>query len=473
MRHRLALVLIVLGFGGAVALQGASAVLAAGPHASLVEIDGAIKPVTARFLARAIDKAVDDRSRLLIVILDTPGGAFNSTRKMVESMLVSTIPIVVYVSPQGAQAASAGAFITAAAHVAAMAPVSNIGAALPPNNTTVDLPLGDSGDLPETWGLNKVDASALLRSIAERRGRNVEALEATVLNASAYSASEALDNGIIDLIAENLDDLMAQLHGRTVQLEEGYVNLETEGLEVVRIEETLLEGALRILSNPTVIYLLLILGGIGVFLEFILGAGLILPGITGLAFLVLAFVGMAQMPVNWAGFALIVVAMVLFYVEIAVVPGKTVFGVTGVISLVAGGFLLFGDFTLPGFEPPPIETPSFRVNPWIIVGVAASVFAFFAFFVRSFLAARRAGTTTPTTVVSLVGQSGVATTDIAPTGEVHVADEYWTAVSDTGEAISEGERVTVLGIEGLTLKVSKPAVSDSLEESSIPGEDRV
>jgi len=462
MRHKLALVLIVLGFGGAFALQGASTALASGPHASLAEIDGAIKPVTARFLTRAIDKAVDDRSRLLIMALDTPGGAFDSTREMVESMLASQVPIVVYVSPQGARAESAGTFITAAAHVAAMAPVSNIGAASP---------RVDGGKLSETSLLNKMEASALLRSIAGRRDRNAEALEATVLYAAAYSASEALENSIIDLVAEDLDDLMAQLHGRTVQLGEGYVNLETEGLEVVKIDKTLLEGALNILSNPTLIYLLLALGFIGVFLEFVLGAGLILPGITGLVLLVLAFVGMAQMPVNWAGFSLIVAAIVLFYFEIAVIPGKTIFGVLGIISLATGGFLLFGDFTLPGFEPPPIETPSFRVNPWIIVGIAVSIFAFFAFFVRSFLAARMAGTTAPTTVVSLVGQSGVATTDIAPSGEVHVADEYWTAISDTGEAISEGEQVTVLGLEGLTLKVSKTPVPDSFEEGSGSGED--
>ena len=164
MRHKIAVVLIVLGFGGGFVLQGASVATAAGSQASLVEIDGVIQPSTARFLARAIDKAQDDRSRLLIVTLDTPGGLFESTRKMVESMLDPSVPIVVYVSPQGARAASAGTFITAAAHIAAMAPVSNIGAATP---------VGAGGDLPATLESKaKQDASALIRSIAERRGRN-------------------------------------------------------------------------------------------------------------------------------------------------------------------------------------------------------------------------------------------------------------------------------------------------------------
>ena len=432
MRHKIAVVLIVLGFGGGFVLQGASVATAAGSQASLVEIDGVIQPSTARFLARAIDKAQDDRSRLLIVTLDTPGGLFESTRKMVESMLDPSVPIVVYVSPQGARAASAGTFITAAAHIAAMAPVSNIGAATP---------VGAGGDLPATLESKaKQDASALIRSIAERRGRNAEALEATVLKATSYSASEALENEIIDLIAENMDDLMAQLDGMTVQIGGGVVDLETEGLDVVKIEETFLEGVLSFLSNPTIILLLLALGAIGVFLEFVIGVGLILPGVTGIALLVLAFVGMGQIPVNWAGFALIVVAMVLFYFEVAVIPGTTVFGVLGVISFLAGGFLIFGDFTLPGFQPQPIETPNLGVNPWILVGVAASVFAFFTFFARDIMAARRDGSTAKTTGMSLVGQSGVATTDIAPKGEVRVAGEKWTAVADTEETISRGRR---------------------------------
>ena len=459
MRHKLAVLLVLLGFGGALASHGVSTVYAAGPHGVLVEIEGVIQPDTARFLARAIEKAAEDRARLVIVTLDTPGGLLDSTRDMVESMLASSIPIVVYVAPQGARAASAGTFITAAAHIAAMAPISNIGAATP---------VGAGGDLPDTLeSKGKQDAAALLRSIAEKRGRNAAALEATVMEATAYSASEALENGIIDVIAPDLDSLLTQLHGTIVQLDGGEVVLETEGLEVIRIERTVLEGILGFLSNSTVVFLLLILGAIGVYFEFFLGTGLILPGVMGIVCLVLAFVGLGQLPVNWAGFALIVAAIVLFYFEIAVIPGTTVFGVLGVISMAGGGFLLFGDFNVPGFDPPDIETPSFRVNPWVIGAVAASSFVFITFFARDMIAARSPGTTAPTTDTTLAGQSGVAITDIAPQGQVRVAGENWTAVSDSGERISVGEQVVVLEIDGLTLKVFRAPETDDLSEASI------
>ena len=198
MRHKVALLLVILGFGGAIASQGVSAATAAGPHAALADIDGIIQPATARFLARAIDKAAEDRARLLIVTLDTPGGLFDSTRDMVESILSSSIPVVVYVAPSGAHAASAGTFITAAAHVAAMAPVTNIGAASPVS--------GSEEDLPETLEAKaKQDVAALIRSIAKNRGRNAEALEATVLEAKSYSASEALE--IIEIETTVLEDI--------------------------------------------------------------------------------------------------------------------------------------------------------------------------------------------------------------------------------------------------------------------------
>ena len=461
MRHKVALLLVILGFGGAIASQGVSAATAAGPHAALADIDGIIQPATARFLARAIDKAAEDRARLLIVTLDTPGGLFDSTRDMVESILSSSIPVVVYVAPSGAHAASAGTFITAAAHVAAMAPVTNIGAASPVS--------GSEEDLPETLEAKaKQDVAALIRSIAKNRGRNAEALEATVLEAKSYSASEALENNLIDVIAQDLDDLMAKLDGRTVQLGGGDVVLDTGGLEIIEIETTVLEDILGFLANPTVALVLLWLGIIGVFLEFFLGAGLILPGVVGIVFLALAFVGMGQLPVNWAGFALIAAAMALFYFEIVVFPGLTVFGVLGAIFLAAGGLLLFGDFALPGFEPQPIETPSFRVNPWVVGAIAASTFAFFIFLVRDMVAAKRSGGAGSTAVTSPVGQLGTAMTALNPTGTIRVAGEQWTAVSDSGEEIGEGEEVMVVEADGLTLKVFRAPETDDLSEESVP-----
>ena len=214
--------------------------------------------------------------------------------------------------------------------------------------------------------------------------------------------------------------------------------------------------------------MLLWLGIIGVFLEFFLGAGLILPGVVGIVFLALAFVGMGQLPVNWAGFALIAAAMALFYFEIVVFSGLTVFGVLGAIFLAAGGLLLFGDFALPGFEPQPIETPSFRVNPWVVGAIAASTFAFFIFLVRDMVAAKRSGGAGSTAVTSPVGQLGTAMTALNPTGTIRVAGEQWTAVSDSGEEIGEGEEVMVVEADGLTLKVFRAPETDDLSEESVP-----
>ena len=413
MRHRLALLLAIFCFGGAIASQGVSAAMAAGPHAALVDIDGIIQPGTARFLARAIDKAAEDRARLLIVTLDTPGGLFESTRDMVESILSSSIPVVVYVAPSGAQAGSAGTFITAAAHVAAMAPVTNIGAATP---------VAAGRDFPYTLESKALqDAVAFMRDIAKARGRNAEALEETVLMSDkAYSATEALDNNIIDLIAKDMVDLLTQLDGRTVQLDEGSIVLRTVDLEVRRIQRTPLERFLGYIGNPNVAFILLSVGTFLVFFEAFMYAGLLVPGITGGILLALAFVGMGQLPVNWAGFALIAAAMVLFVVEIAVIPGITVFGVLGVIFLAVGGLLLFGDFALPGFEHQPIETPSFRVNPWVVGAIAASTFAFFIFLVRDMVAARRSGGAGSTAVASPVGQLGTAMTALNPGGTIRV-----------------------------------------------------
>ncbi len=460
MRSKLGLILMLAGFGGAVLSQGVSTAVATGPHAAVLEMDEAIFPATGRFLDRGIEKARDDGAVVLIVTLDTPGGLVDTTRDMVASILDSPIPVVVYVSPQGARAASAGTFITAAAHVAAMSPVSNIGAASP---------VSAVGDLPaDVEAEAKEEVSADIRKIAEARGRNVEALEATVNEAKSYSASEALDNNIIDLIAGDIVDLLAKLDGRTVcigsgctvndgQLEGGsLLVLETIGLETITIEKTLLENFLGFLANPTVTFLLLALGGIGVFIEWVLGAGLLLPGLTGIVALALAFVGLGQLPVNWVGLAIIGLSVVLIMLEIET-PATLGFGVVGVVAFAIGGFLLFGDFNLPGFSPQPIEAPEIRVNPWVLIVTTGGLAAVVLVLGRSILAARTPGTSGPSTVTSLVGETGVVHAALAPSGMVHVAGEEWSAVSESGETIDEGAEVVVKEAEGLTLKVSEPS----------------
>ena len=443
MRHLVALTLVVLGFGGFAASQGLQAASAsasvAGPHAAVLTIDGAIDPISAKFLSRGLDVATEGEAQFLIVALDTPGGLLSSTRKMVEDILAADIPVVVYVSPSGARAASAGTFIAAAAHVAAMAPTTNIGAASPVG--------GGGEDLPETLKSKATqDAAAFLRSIAETRGRNSEALEKTVLSATSYSASEALDDNIIDLIASDIDDLLAQLDGRLVDLTGGEVVLETEGLSLRGIERNLLERFLGFVANPDIAFLLLSIGSLGILVEF-LNPGLIVPGVGGAIALALALVAVGNLPVNWAGLGLIGIAMVLFFAELQA-PGIGVFGIGGAVCFILGAFLLFG-----GFSPPAIPTPSFRVSLWTIGVTSAVLVGSMLLMNRIVMQSRRARY--PSASEALIGSTGVTTTPLDPRGTIQVASERWSAVSDSGEPIPEGEEVIVLEVEGLTLKVFK------------------
>ena len=362
MRRAIAVGLVVLGLGGAIVSQGLSAVLAAEPHVALIDLDDAIHPSSARFVKRAIARATEDGARMLVIRLDTPGGLLDSTREIVEAILNSETPVVVYVAPEGAHAASAGTFLTAAAHVAAMAPVTNIGAASP---------VGLGEDLPETLERKaSQDAAAFLREIAGERGRNVEALESTVFEAASFSATEALDQNIVDLVADDLQDLLAQLDGTTVELRSGPVRLDLAGLDFKEIERTPLEVVLGFLADPNLAFALVSIGLIALLIEWVL-PGLWGPGILGVIFLALGFVALGNLPVNWVGAALMVFAMFLFYVETQA-PGIGIFGVSGVIAFIVGGFLLVGGITPPAIPQAP-DAPSFRVNYFLLAGIAAGM----------------------------------------------------------------------------------------------------
>ena len=446
---------------------------AQGGHAALVELDAAIMPVTADFLARAIDKSADDGAEFLIIRLNTPGGLLDATRQIVNSIQTSRVPIVVYVAPTGAHAASAGTFLTAWAHVAAMAPVTNIGAASP---------VGAGGEtLPETLQSKaQQDALALLDGIAETRGRDLDALRATVTDATAYSATAALELGIIDMIADDLDQLLVKLDGREICMrhdssEAGAsvcretITLSTVGIEVRTLNRTVLEHFLGFLASPDVFFLLFIIGGILLLIEFVV-PGLIVPGVAGAVLLALSFVAAGSLPVNIVGLALIVLAMVLFYVEIQV-PGVSVAGAGGAICFVLGALLLFGGFTLPGLpEPRDLPSPDIRVNPWLIAGVAASAFGLLWFVVRDMALARKAGLATAAEPPTLVGREGVATTDLSPNGTVHVADELWSAVSHSGDTIPKDAEVTVVETEGLTVRVKHVRESGEYRSSRYDAE---
>ncbi len=437
-RRLAALALVALGLGGFLLGQVASAD-ASGHRATLITIDGTIDELAAGHLARGLDDARENGARLAIVQLDTPGGLYSSTREIVEHLLTSPVPVAVYVSPPGAQAASAGTFITAAAHVAAMAPGTNIGAASPVG--------GGGEELPETLKSKaSQDAAAFMRSIADERGRNREVLEKTVLNALSLSPSEALEDNVIDVVAADLPELLEKMNGMEVMVAGTNVTLDTTGIAVSELQLTPLERFLGFLANPNVAFVLLTIGGIGILIELI-SPGLIVPGVVGVVALALAFTAIANLPVNWVGLGLILLAMALFYAE-ASAPGLGVFGIGAAISFIVGAFLLFG-----GFGAPPIPEPSFRVNLWIIGIIAAFMAVSLGLFLRENRRAKAAEGYP--SQVSLVGETGVVVTPLDPRGTVRARGESWSAVSDSGEHIQQGEEVIVSDVEGLTLKVFK------------------
>lgn len=449
MRHTVALALVLIGFGGHLALQVVGSVQASSSAAHLLVIDDAITPLEAKRFSKAVEEANAAGSRLLIVQLSTSGGLFDSTREIVESIFASPVPVVVYVAPSGARAASAGTFITAAAHVAAMAPATNIGAAAPVG--------ADGEDLPNTIKAKATqDASAFIRSIASQRDRNADALQDTVLKAESYSSDEALDLRVVDLTAENLADLLAQLHGRNVLHAGKEIQLDTDGMTVTELERTPVDNFLRFLANPNIAFLLLTIGGIGIVIE-LFSPGLIGPGAVGVIALVLAFLAFGNLPVNWVGVGLIALAMALFFAE-AHAPGIGVFGITGAIGFLVGAFLLFGNVSFSPQVPELPAAPSFTISIWVIGAISALLFASMLLTLR---AVRQARTITPyydysiSNPDNLIGVIGTATTELNPTGSVRVGGEQWSAVSDAGEPVSSGESVMIVEVDGLILKVTK------------------
>lgn len=457
MRRKLALLFVALGFGGFLAINNLTPAVGSNHTAAIMSIDGAIDSASADFLARGIVSAFEGGHSFLIIKLDTPGGLLGSTREIVESMLASPIPLVVYVSPSGAQAASAGTFITSASHIAAMAPATNIGAASPVSSGGEDLPETIKDKVTE-------DTAALIRGIAGRRSRNVKALEDTVLSAVSYTAAEALEIGIVDIVAQDLDDLLAQLDGRTVQLDDGQVTLRTEGISIVTISRTPLERFLGFLANPDIAFILLTIGGLGILIEF-LSPGLLGPGIIGLIALALAFVALGNMPVNWVGAGLILLAMGLFYLE-AQAPGVGVFGVGGAISFILGAFLLFGNLSFGPFVPQLPAAPRVELSLWVLGTVTAFLLALIFLMARATHQATKAVVYAgATTIGEVVGQLGHAISDLHPSGTVYVAGEQWSAESDDGEPIQNGKEVIVLAVEGLVLRVFQ-ADKESLGDES-------
>jgi len=407
-------------------------VRAATPAIEVLHVEGTIVPIVADYIDRGIEQAETKGSTAVIIQLSTPGGLMDTTQKIVERILNAKVPVVVYVSPAGGWAGSAGTFITLAAHIAAMAPGSRIGAATP-------VAMGD-GMTEEMKRKVTEDAAAWIRSIAEMRGRDPEHAELAVREGASYTVSEALEHNLIDLQADSLKSLISQLNGMTVTLVSGEeIVLNTEGYMLDKTEMNIVERFLHAISNPNIAYILLSLGTIGIIAE-IYSPGAFFPGIIGGISLLLAFYSLGVLNAYWGGILLILLAFGLFIAEVFTATFG-LFTAGGITALVLGSLILF-----PG------GGPMFQVDPWLIATVVICITAFFAFVISRVIRAHRRQASTGRE--ELVGKTATVKVALEPEGTVFLKGERWTAISESGQ-VKPGETVIITKVDGLTLYVTK------------------
>lgn len=404
---------------------------AASAGIDVLRVKGTINPALAGYIDRGISQAESDNAVVCVIQLDTPGGLYSTTIDIVQRINQSEVPIVVYIFPAGASAASAGAFITMASHVAAMAPNTRIGAAHP---------VGIGEEMDETM-IEKVvnDAVALIRGSAELRGRNADWAESAVRESASITDLEALQLGVIELRASDLGSLIDQLDGREVIILGETKTLHTKGIEPTYIDMTPIESFLFVISDPNIAYILLSLAMTGIFLE-LANPGAFLPGIVGGICLLLAFYSLGMLPVNYAGVLLIALAFLLFLAEI-LTPTYGILTVGGVLSFIIGSLILFSS-----------TAPYFSINPWVIAAVVISITASSIFVIIAVFRAHRRRATTGRE--GLIGKVAVARTSLEPEGLVFVDGERWNAAMEQGKA-EPGEEVIVTKVEGMKLWVTR------------------
>lgn len=401
------------------------------PVAYLLDVDGTINPALSDYIIKGIQKAEEHKAACVIIRMDTPGGVVTTTKTIIKEMLNAKLPIVVYVAPSGSSASSAGALITMGADVAAMAPGTNIGAAHP---------VGGGGQEIEPSMSEKVinDLTAYMRGVVTKRGRNAGWAEQAIRESVSITAKEALDLKVIDLIADSVPDLLEKLDGRKVEKESRTVELHTKGARVERIVPGLRFKILDVIANPNIAYMLMMIGGIGILME-LYNPGLIFPGVVGGISLLLALFALQVLPVNYVGIMLIILSVILFILELKV-ASFGLLSLGAIISLTLGSIMLFDTG----------ET-AMRVSWSVIIPTVAVVSAFFVFALGLVMKAhmKRPRTGGP----GLVGEVGVALTDMDTEGRVSLHGEYWNARSD--RRISKGEKVRVVKVENLWLIVTR------------------
>ena len=423
---------LLLGLLGLIA-SAASAQTTAPVYVATVS--GIINPVQAGYVDRVIAQAEERGAAAVVLQLDTPGGLDSSMREIIQRILASRVPVIVYVSPHGARAGSAGVYITYAAHVAAMAPNTNIGSATP-------VMMGEGGEAKlsdEMRAKITNDAIAYIRGLAERRGRDADWAEQAVRQGANVTAAEAVQRRIVDLQAQDLDELLERASGRTVELASGPTTLALAGAPTERAGMNPFEELLHVISNPTIAYILLGLGSLGLTLE-LYNPGSIVPGVVGGLCLLLAFYALGTLPVNYAGLMLMGFAFLLFIADLFA-PSHGVLTVGGLAAFVLGSLMLFNA---------PDSAPFLRVSLLAIGTMAALITGFFAFALSAVLRSRRRKVVTGRE--GLLGQLAAVRNRLGPEGYVLVEGELWRARS-TGRAVEPGERVRVLAVDGLELTV--------------------
>jgi membrane-bound serine protease (ClpP class) len=416
----------------AAGLSGSLLAAASPTTVAVLTVDGTIVPVIADYIDRGISQAEEHGATVCIIELDTPGGLLDSTEKIVERIMNADVPIVVYVSPKAAWAASAGTFITLSAHIAAMTPGTTIGAAHPVS--------AGGEEIPEDQMKKIVEFSAKwMKTIAEERGRNIEQAELAVTESKSFTDVDALEYNLIDLRADNLESLISEINGWAVTLASGdEVTIDTTDYVQTRNEMNDIEKFLQTISDPNIAYILFTLATIGLIVEFY-NPGLIFPGVAGGISLLLAFYSLGVLNAYWGGIALILLAVVLFIAEYF----TTTFGLLtagGIAALVMGSLILFS------------YSPGIEVNRGLIAGVAAGFTAFAVFVLGAIIRGQRRRKATG--VEGMIGTMAIAKTPLDPTGTVLTQGELWTATSEGGR-VAPGEEVVISRVEGLKLWVSR------------------
>jgi membrane-bound serine protease (ClpP class) len=433
-------VLLVWGLSPPLQAQGAG-------HADVLTVKGTIDPWVDSYIQRGIGLAEYDGAQAILIMLDTPGGTLSAMQSITTRMLEARVPVVVFVYPTGAWAASAGTFVAMAGNVAAMAPGTSIGAAHPVS--------AGGGDIPSDEQTKATNFSvSIIRNIAEQRGRNAEWAATAVRDSISATAEEALQQKVIDLIANDPQELLDRLDGRTVKTAAGEITLHTQGADLLAIEMNISERLFHTLVDPNVALLLLLLGLIAIAVE-LYNPGISVAIAVGVICLVLAFVALGNLPVNWGALILIVVSVILFIVDVKV--NTVALTVGALVTFVVGALLLFTPFT-----PTPLPRPAVSVSPWLIAGLGCFMAGLFIFVLGKAVRARH----TPILVgrETLFSAMGVALSDLDPSGQVRVKGEVWSAIAEE-EGIRQGDAVQVVNVEGLRLWVTKERV-DSKSSSS-------